>query len=1252
MYVILAALVLLTCAGRVQGQAENATISGTATDASGGALAGAKVQATNIATSTSRSTSTDPQGRYRIPDLPVGTYNVEASLSGFKTLVHSGVTLSVGGAVVVDFSLPVGEVNQTVSVESDVSRVETETSEVSTLISPQQMRDLPLNGRNFEQLITLAPGVSTVGAALNAVTGRLYGMQDNYSVSGSRPTGQMFLLDNTDIRDFWEHGTGSGYGGTSLGVEAIGEFQVLTNTYSAQFAGNGAVINAVSRSGSNDLHGSAYEFFRNSALDARDSVDALSGPPPFRRNQFGVDLGGPIKKDKLFFFGNWEGLRQSLATTTNIALPEPYLVQGMINCGSVGGATAAPITVAGSCVPSTAANSTQPGIMIGTPQNSFSGLADPNVREQQIAALYSLCKGCKQIAPLNPLGSQLSGNGGCVIAGCDLGGYYQVAVAPPLVVNEDYIMGRVDYTLGTNDSLFGRYTIDNAKVGDPRDPLGIFPETDHTRNQLVTITERHVVSSTMVNSLHFGYVRNNENSSAQPALTAAQISAANTYSTGLGGPAITTDPLRFVGNYPGELPRQDGQNSAFNGIPNIGPDPNRPDEIVQNKFSGGDDIVLTRGAHSLKFGVVVTRIQTQNLQTAYSNGGLFLVYATIAGPPPFLYAAGFPKWLFDRNSYVGQVWLEGEPLVAFAVPQGSNNATRYFREIMVAPYIQDDWKVTSRLTLNLGFRYDYDTNPVGWAFGGGPMTTIVNSFLPPVGPQLNPAGNPFTPVRHVFNHNINAGNIGPRFGFAFDPFKDHRTSIRGGAGIFFDPTSGRLWESNFINTAPSGFSVPAPVFCFDHSCDTPVQFPNICGPGLPAPDTCNVPGATGEFAGVTYQPKSGFLGGGSPYQITYNLNLQREIARGTILSVGYVGSVSRHLWTQGDINPPKCLATAVSTAFPNCTQLPQIPTARPTATGGTFVFVPADPVNPGCVDPAQNVLGGTGCYGSGVNIATYTDASGGTVAPRINPQFASVVNAVNTGASSYSSLQVSLNRQFAHNLAGQVNYTWSHCVDDGSFASSLEEFAALVQDRYNQRYDYGNCTFDIRHNISANGLYALPFKGNRLVEGWQIGAIVGIHTGLPLNVYNGINFNDPGDLGSQWASRPNYSFAPGCSPNHLLKQKSFTASGNRSVQWFDPACYEAQAPGFLGNVKRDSLPGPGTFSADISVTKNTKITERLNAQFRVECFNCVNHFNVGGTGAGILGAINEPGNTAGQTTFSQSPVVTPRQIQFAVKFDF
>jgi hypothetical protein len=230
-----------------------------------------------------------------------------------------------------------------------------------------------------------------------------------------------------------------------------------------------------------------------------------------------------------------------------------------------------------------------------------------------------------------------------------------------------------------------------------------------------------------------------------------------------------------------------------------------------------------------------------------------------------------------------------------------------------------------------------------------------------------------------------------------------------------------------------------------------------------------------------------------------------------------------------------------------------------------------------------------------------------------------------------------------------VNYTWSRCIDDGSFASSLEEFAQLVTDRYNERYDYENCTFDIRHNISGNILYSLPFKGNRLVEGWQISSIVGIHTGLPLNVYNsGIQFSDPADLSTQWGSRANYTFAPGCTPNHLEKKRISPTT----IQWFDPACYEAQAPGFLGDVKRDSLPGPGTFSADFSIKKDTKITERLNVEFRTECFNCFNHFNVGGTGAGVLGAINEPNNSAGQTTFSQSPVVTPRQIQFALKLDF
>jgi hypothetical protein len=1219
---LVALLLVLVPVGFLHAQAQTATVTGTATDSSGGALAGASIQATNTGTGIPQSVTTDPQGRYTIAQLPVGTYNVQASLSGFKTLVHAGVVLSVGGTVVVDFSLPVGEISQTVSVEAGVSRVETETSEVSTLISPQQMRDLPLNGRNFTQLLTLAPGVSTIGAAANFVTGRLYGMQDNYSVSGSRPTGQMFLLDSTDIRNFWEHGTGSGYGGTSLGVEAIGEFQILANTYTAQFAGNGAVINATSRSGTNDFHGGAYEFFRNNVLDARDIVDPASGPPPFRRNQFGVSLGGPIKKDKLFFFANWEGLRQSLATTTDIFVPEPYLALGKLPCNAAGSGGAFPVTGATNCAPSTAANSTQPGVSIGD-------IPGANLRSQQIAALWSLCKGCTPIVPKN-VTSNIPGNDCTAVgAGCDLGGFYEVAVRPPLVVNEDYVMGRVDYTLGQNDTLFGRYTIDNAYIGDPRDPMEIFPETDHTRNQLVTITERHLFSPTLVNSLRFGYVRNNENSQAQMTLTPAQLKSANAFMTALGGPAIPSDPLHFVDTQPGELPRQDGQTTGFELILTpIGPDPNRPDEIIQNKFSGGDDVNWTHGRHSLKIGGVITRVQTQNLQTAYSNGANYISYQSIN---PFF-----------RGSYDGQLWLQGSPFLAFAVPTSPalNNATRYFRETLVNPYIQDDWKVTSRLTLNLGFRYDYDTNPVGWAFHNQPMTSLIGSYLPPTGPVAPPFGPVYTPVKHVFANNINAGNFGPRFGFAFDPTRDHKTSIRGGVGIFFDPTSGRLWESNFINTFPSGSSfliLPA----FPNPCELP-----------PAGNGCNPPGATSQFAGVTYQPH-----GGSPYQLTYNLNVQREVFHATVLSVGYVGSVSRHLWTQGDINPPRCIGSTPGNEFPDCTALPEIPSAYPTASTSTLTFIPGSLNH--CAQPSQNDLTaaggvGTGCYGSGAQFSNFATYSSGFPGPAINGAFGRMIQAYNTGAASYSSLQVSLNHQFAHNYVGQLNYTWAHCIDNGSFASSLEEFAQLVINRYNQRYSFGDCTFDIRNNISGNFLYSLPFKGNRLVEGWQFGAIVGIHTGLPLNVYNNGTFTDPANLNTQWGTNANYTFAPGCHPNRLIKKAIFdpTTGLKTGTQWFDPACYEAQAPGFLGNIVRDSLPGPGTFDADLSITKNTKLTERLNMQFRTECFNCFNHFNVGGTLTGTLGGINQANNQTGITGVSQSPVVTPRQIQFAVKFDF
>lgn len=310
-FVLIACFTLAAMISRLQAQGvATARISGTLTDQSGAVLTGASVQATNLATGNSRSTLTDSQGRFAIADLAIGFYDVRVSNPGFDPVVRSAIVLTVGADLVVDFTLNVGQARENVIVNAQVSRVETQTAAVSSLVTSEQLANLPLNGRNFEQLIALAPGVSVAASTLLQVgataANPIYGNQSNYSVSGSRPVGTAYLLDNTDISDFFNHGTGSGVAGTSLGVDAIAEFQVLTNTYGAQFGGTGAVVNTASKSGTNQLHGTAYEFLRNNDLDSRGYFDVNSngqpsGPPPYRRNQFGEAWGARLKRTSYSF---------------------------------------------------------------------------------------------------------------------------------------------------------------------------------------------------------------------------------------------------------------------------------------------------------------------------------------------------------------------------------------------------------------------------------------------------------------------------------------------------------------------------------------------------------------------------------------------------------------------------------------------------------------------------------------------------------------------------------------------------------------------------------------------------------------------------------------------------------------------------------------------------------------------------------------------------------------------------------------
>jgi hypothetical protein len=1104
-------------------QVNKATITGTVTDRSGAAVAGANVQAKNIATGITQATTTDSQGRYRIPDLAIGEYEVQASKSGFETVVRKGITLTIGGLPVIDFSLSPGQTTTTVVVEAEVPQVDTQSAGMGTLIAMDQVRDLPLEGRNYESLISLAPGVLSIAANAGVTGAAFYGQQTNYSASGGRPEGQAFLLDNTDISNFWNHAVGASGTGSALGVEAIQELVLLTNTYGAEYGGNGVVMNAATRSGTNNWHGSTYEFFRNSALDAHDFFD-LPGTkkPSFRLNQFGASLGGPIHKDKAFFFFNYEGVRESLGQTFNFNVPEPYVSNGYLPCP-----TSSPCPNAKPVPP----GNPPPPATCGANPCYYQGFSSP--REQQILAFFPA-------ANANAL---------------DSGGFATATGSGNQITNENFFLGRVDYHFSPSDSLFGRYVHDKASRVNPA-PIpntavpNIWMTDNGTVNQYFTMEERHMFSSTLLNLARFTFVRTNEDGS-------------------IAGSRSSNPAFKFVGAEPN---RPDGQINIF-GLGILGAGTELPYYIVQNKFGGADDFVWTRGSHNFKLGGQVIRVQT-NLRAPFELGGSY--------------------------NYSGlQAFLAGTATFFLGVAPGATDATRDFREIDFAPYFEDDWKVTRKLVLNLGVRYEFATNAVGTRH---PLFNILR-----VAP---PAGNGFVQVPHVFASNPNVKNVDPRIGLAYDPFANHKTSIRAGFGIFHDEVAPRTYASGYYFDPPFANAFLAPF----NSAGGIVPFPNafpICPPTCPP---AGAPPFITQFAGVDYQTNH------APYQVQYNLNVQREILARTVLTVAYVGAQGHHQFTQADQNPSELLPVGPGGSLAFGQRLPGVP-------------VPTDVPNPRI---NHNVI----------------------VGPPL-PIYSGLDAITASSNSNYNALQATLNRQMARDVTGQLSYTWSHCLDDGSVSSGLEQFSFPREYALNPKLDYGNCSFDVRHNLAQNAVVSLPFKGNRLVQGWQFMEIVHASTGIPVNI---LETFDRALLGAPIiADRPSYSGAAGCSPNHIVDRPT----GTNAIQWFDPGCYKLQPPGTIGNVTRNTLEGPRTVELDLALLKDTRITEKLRGQFRAEFFNVLNHpifappsgtwatgYNFGANPMNPSQDTPLVAGNAGQIQSTSQAAVAHREIQFALKLIF
>lgn len=749
-----AVIVIFSCIGHTQ--VTMATVSGIVEDASGAVIPGSTVSFRCIETGLLRSTITDGSGRYVAMDLDPGTYEATAEKDGFKTEIRTDILLTVGNAADVSFSLKVGPVRDSILVYGGAQLVETVNSSMGHVVERQEINDLPLNGRNYTQLTLLTPGVVDV---TTFAASSFFGLTQRIAVAGSRPSsGGVYLLDGTNVMSFFDDNAGNPGLGTALGAEAIQEFKVETSTFSPEYARSGtSVINALSRSGSKQYQASVFEFFRNSALDARNYFDGPH-PPSFRRNQFGVSAGGPIPRSRAFFFGSYEGLRETLGESETGGSPTALARQGILPSGNV-------------------------------------------VVNPAIVPLMNLF-------PL-PNGPDLGGGVGVL------------TTTASRDTTEDYYSLRIDYRPSDKDSLFGRVIIDNGKLLAPYPLAGAylpFYQNALGRNRYVNLQATRVISANAVNSLRISFNRNNSSGD-----------------TSVESPALNLIP-GVTGRAPGAV--------TIGGVGFVGPNPIVPYYLILNTWTFTDDFSALRGSHFLKTGVEWQRIQDPYRADLYSGG--YMVFNTLSD------------------------FLIGNPFMFLAPLPDKLNTKRTWNENVVGMYLSDSYRAGKTLTLNLGVRYEFITNPTE---SNGRFSALLN---------MNDAA--VTREPHVFAQNPSLKNIAPRIGFAWNVPANRTTSVRGGFGIFFQQYVPR-------NYGQYGFNPPETVLGIGIYPGFPISPATLIG--LP-PSISLVTG---------YDIKA------TPYVMEYNLNVQREVAREMMVQIGGVFSQGRKLLGAYDYNQPLPNAT-------------------------------------------------------------------------------------------------------------------------------------------------------------------------------------------------------------------------------------------------------------------------------------------------------------------------------------------------------
>lgn len=1129
----------------------DASIRGVVTDPSGAAVPNVTVTATNTDTGVVTKTTSSADGNYAFAQLPIGNYRVSAQASAFKTFQTNAINLTVNEVYNLPVALEVGTTSETVEVLADSAQVETANIQLETLVGQKAIVDMPLIGRNWTALEQLSPGVVAASDRFGT-----------YAVNGSQSNQSSYLINGVDSNDLPLNSPS-----IIPSPDALSEFNIITNTINPEYGRNsGAIVNTVLKNGTNQFHGNAFEFYRDTFLNTKNFLQVTT--PLFHQNQFGGTLGGPIWKDHTFFFFSYQGRRFSE--------PEPG-AGGLVSVFTPGQRTGA----AGSFPDLETSTATSPFPLVGD-----SGVTYPG------GTLYStiFSQGFIPTADFNPISSTLLST---YVPAPNFGSG-QYSFNPNRAGKSDQYIGRIDHTFNSKDAIWGTAFFEaDPQTNDLPLPGGAdlpgFADTvlQHYKQYIADWT--HTFNGTTINEFRLGYTRFND---------VADIPLKPVAPSSLG---FQINP-QFTGADQG-LPY-----IQINSLFNIGFTTNGPQPRKDQTYEVTDNFSKIVGKHALKAGFDGRRFDVWNPFLGSNNGSF-----TFAGKGPYSTGDG------------GADFLLGVP---DSYNQGSGGLIigRAYESYV---YLQDQWKVKPTLTVTLGAGWQVDTPLQNLQDGGKDVVCFrpgQQSAVSPGAPQdLLYPGDPG--CNNAGGVNTKWGHVGPRVGFAWAPNSGWlsggtgKLSIRGGIGYYFnrseeesllqnlgDPpfslNSGGVSDLGAPGTSP-GFANPYADVNPTSGVSEPNKFPFV-----PPPLSSLTPAQFSNFLPLALSIYDKNFS--TPEAMNYNLTIQRELGQSTVVSIGYVGSLGRHLIRYQEQNPITLAGAAACAADPTCVA---------SATNQHVAF-PTHSAYPGNI-------------------------------------FASMSAITTNGNSSYNSLQASINKKVSSGFSLQASYTYSHAIDDGSGFENTG-FGGFSGINPFQQYAYlnrGDSAYDARNRFVAGYTYQTPsLHGdhrflNMIVGDWEFSGITTFQTGFPIWISDGFDVTTLTDDYKEYYSL--WDPAQQVGPIQTYNPRNSSVGGVQHV-WFNPNSFTSAATGSWGNVRRDEFHGPGLNNTDFAVEKNIHFMpphEQTYVQLRLEGYNVFNHTqfcNSGGPFPCIDGDVADKGTTFGEVLSAQPG----RLVQLGAKFYF